>query len=270
MKKIFLIVPVTKIMVMVLFAFVLLLPLSARAQVKGGSFEVSPFVGYNFFESGQNVKNNFVYGGRLGYNFTKYFGIEATGEYIHSRVDDRSITTVKEGRFTGPSDNVDIGFYHLDAIVHFMPDSRFTPFIVAGVGGAHYYPKISDKDMFTIDVGVGAKFWLTEHIALRVDVRDNMATEVFQETYHNISATAGIVFAFGGRKSAPAPALAMKSEPEPEAKSETIIVERRRRSLSLRRSPRLRRRSLSLRRSPRRRSSSLRLRTCISISISQP
>ncbi len=105
-------------------AFVFLLPLSARSEIKAGSFEVSPFGGYNFFEKRQNLENRAVLGGRLGYNFTKNFGIEGTGEFIKSRVDDRAKTFTKEGQFTSPIDSVKITLYHLDLVYHFMPEGK--------------------------------------------------------------------------------------------------------------------------------------------------
>lgn len=40
---------------------------------------------------------------------------------------------------------------------------------------------------------------MSDNIALRVDLRDYMVTEVFEETYHNIAATVGVTFAFGGK-----------------------------------------------------------------------
>ena len=211
-------------------AIVLFLPVSGQAEIKAGSFEVSPFVGYSLFEDDQNLDNGLGFGGRLGYNFTKHFGIEAVGEYINTGVDDKSITGAKEGQYRSPTNNVDLTFYHLDAVYHFMPDGRFNPFVVAGLGGAHYSPDISDADMGVINVGVGAKYWLKDNIALRVDLRDTMATEFFQETYHNLGATVGVVFAFGGNEKpvavqpapkpvavapAPAPAPAPAAAPAP-------------------------------------------------------
>ncbi|MDO9069457.1 MAG: outer membrane beta-barrel domain-containing protein [Deltaproteobacteria bacterium] len=204
MRKLFSIVPIMKKMAPVVIASVFLLPLTAHSEIKAGSVEVSPFVGYNFFEKRQNLDNNPVFGGRIGYNFTNYLGIEATGEYIRSGVDDRSKAFTREGQFTTPINNVDIIMYHLDLIYHFMPEARFNPFIVAGYGGAHYSPKINNRDMAIVDFGVGAKYWLTDNIALRADVRDKM---VFDETIHNIEASAGVVFAFGGTsKTTPAKA----------------------------------------------------------------
>lgn len=179
-------------------AFVFLLPLSARSGIKAGSFEVGPFGGYNFFESDQNLKNRPVFGLRLGYNFTKHFGIEGVGEFIHARVDDKAKTGEMEGEFATPIDGVDLAFYHLDLVYHFMPEGKFNPFVLAGFGGAQYHPSISTKDMAAFNVGIGAKYWLTDKIALRVDLRDYMVGEITQETYHNIGVTAGITFAFGG------------------------------------------------------------------------
>jgi OOP family OmpA-OmpF porin len=202
-------------------AFAFLLPLSARSEIKAGSFEVNPFVGYNFFENRQNLKDAPVFGLRAGYNFTKYFGIEGTGEFINSRVDDRAKMWTKEGQFTSPIDSVDITMYHLDLIYHIIPEGNFNPFIVAGYGGAHYSPKRNTRDMAIFDFGVGAKYWVTDNIAFRADLRDNM---VYDEKIHNIVPSLGVVFAFGGKaKPAPTPA---KYEPIPEPKPEPEPIPR--------------------------------------------
>lgn len=210
-------------------ACVVALPLSARAEIREGSIEVSPFVGYNFFESNQNLKDEPVFGGRLGYNFTKHLGIEGVMEFIGSRVDDQTRTGANEGQYQAPMDNVDLAFYHINAVYHFMPDSRLTPFVVAGFGGAHYSPEISTKDMAAFNVGVGAKYRLAENIALRLDLQDYMVTEVAQETYHNVGATVGLTFTFGGKskpvqceaKAAPVyvePVVVVVAEPKAEEK----------------------------------------------------
>ena len=53
--------------------------------------------------------------------------------------------------------------------------------------------------MSAVNAGVGAKYWVAENVALRVDVRDNM---IFDENIHNMEATAGVVFRFGGASKA--------------------------------------------------------------------
>lgn len=217
MKKIFLMVPAIKTAT-VIFALVLLLPLSVRSEIRAGSFEVSPFAGYNFFESQQNLEDDFVFGGRFGYNFTKNFGAEIVGEFIRSSVDDKAEPWKEGGQFTSPIDDVDIIFYHLDLLYHFMPEKKFNPFIAAGYGFVNYDPEINDHDMAFVSFGIGAKYWLSDNFALRLDLRDNM---ILDETIHNLEATLGIVFAFGGKKK-PAPAAVAKYEPPPEPKAVPI------------------------------------------------
>lgn len=207
---------------MIIAVFALLLPLSARSEIRAGSFEVNPYIGYNFFESSQNLKNAPVYGGRLGYNFTKYFGVEIAGQYINTNLDDKNKTNNTEGQFGYPMDRVELYSYHIDAIVHLLPDSRITPFIVAGFGGAHYNPRISTNDMPAFNVGIGAKLALTKNIALRLDVQDYIVTEIMQETYHNIGVTFGIVFSFGGAE----PATVAKSEPIVEPAPAPVVEEK--------------------------------------------
>jgi len=185
-----------------------LLPASARAEIKAESVEISPFIGYNIFEKRQNLEDRPIFGGRLGYNFTEHFGIEAVGEYIHSDVDNKKLTFRRQGQFTSPKNDVDITMYHIDLIYHFIPSARFNPFIAAGYGAAHYSPDISNKNMSVVNFGAGAKYWFTEHIAMRADLRDSM---VFDEKIHNLQATMGVVFAFGGiSKTEPAVVASIK------------------------------------------------------------
>jgi OOP family OmpA-OmpF porin len=163
---------------------------------------VSPFAGYNFFEERQNLENQPVVGGRLGYNITNTLGIEGAWDFIKSYVDDKSLPRTRQGQFANPTSSVFITQYNLDLLYHFMPESRFNPYITAGYGIVHYTPKINNKNLSVLDFGVGAKYWVAENIALRADVRDNM---IFDEHIHNVATTLGVVFAFGGKSAAPAP-----------------------------------------------------------------
>jgi OmpA-OmpF porin, OOP family len=196
MNKKFSLMPIMKKVSPVLLLSVFLLPLSARAEIKAGGVELSPFAGYNFFEHRQNLENSPVFGGRIGYDITNHVGVEATGQFTRSKVDERSKTFTREGEFTSPINDVDISMYHLDLLYHFMPEGKFNPFVTAGYGIAHYSPKINTKEVMSlVDFGIGAKYWVAENVALRVDVRDNM---IFDDQVHNIETTAGVVFRFGG------------------------------------------------------------------------
>ena len=191
--------PVIKKIAPVLLVTTFLLPLPARAEIKAGSVELSPFLGYSFFQDRQNLDNGPILGGRIGYNFTGHFGVEASGQYVRSEVDNRSTPFTREGQFTSPIDDVDIATYHLDLVYHFRPEAKLNPFVTAGYGAAHYSPKINNKNMSIVDVGIGAKYWVAENVALRADVRDNITTD---EKIHNVETTLGLVFRFGGKSSA--------------------------------------------------------------------
>src|SRR3954447_8332949 len=129
MRKILSLIPAMKKIAPVLLVSAFLLPAPARAEIKAGSVELSPFAGYNFFQSRQNLENSPIYGGRIGYNFTEHFGLEATGEFVRSHVDDKSKAFTREGQFTSPIDGVNITMYHLDLIYHLMPEGKFNPFL---------------------------------------------------------------------------------------------------------------------------------------------
>ncbi|MHB1399903.1 MAG: OmpA family protein [Trichloromonadaceae bacterium] len=222
-------------------ACALFVPVLAQAEIKAGSVELSPFVGYSVFETKQNLKDRPVFGGRIGYNFTNRIGIEGVVDFTKTRIDDKQQAFTQEGEFTSPISRVEITKYHLDLLYHFMPEGRLNPFIAAGYGAAHYNPEINDKNMSIVNYGVGAKYWVAENVALRLDVRDNL---IMDDKIHNLETTLGVVFRFGGKmiqpvqvaQAAPAPApmpvvvkeekvVILASEPKVEEKVLVAVAE---------------------------------------------
>jgi len=204
--------------------------MSAQAQTDNtGRLELSPFAGYHMFQSKQNLDDAFTYGVRLGYGLSPRWSIEGAVSMVGSEVDDSSLVATRSGQFSGPAGDVDLTLYQLDALYHFRPQSPFSPFIVLGYGAADYSPSISDKDMSTFNLGVGAKYWMSDTIAMRFDLRDHYVGEVFSNSYHNLSATLGITLAFGGRSRPAATPVVEESRPAPrpvraEPESEPVIV----------------------------------------------
>jgi OOP family OmpA-OmpF porin len=133
---------------------------------------------------------------------TNHVGLEATWAFMRSYVDDKSATPTRQGQFTTPINRVNITQYNIGAVYHFLPEGQFNPYVAAGYGINHYDPQISSRNMSFMNFGLGAKYWMAEHVALRVDARDNM---IFDEHLHNIETTLGVVFAFGGKSANTAP-----------------------------------------------------------------
>ncbi len=67
--------------------FLLVLSNVVSAQVRPSTFSVTPYLGGFLFDKEQNLHNAPVYGISLGYNFTKYFGAELSGEFIDTKYD---------------------------------------------------------------------------------------------------------------------------------------------------------------------------------------
>jgi outer membrane protein OmpA-like peptidoglycan-associated protein len=190
-----------------------------RSYEQARRFEVGPFVGYQYFEKKQNLKDGLVYGGRLGYNFNKRLGIEGSLGMVGTNVKNRTLVGAQKGQYRSPTDGVDLKSYQLGAIYQFEPDRRFSPFVTAGVGSLRYSPEVLGNNTSTIDFGIGAKYWMQRDVALRIDLKDQM-----DNSFHNYSGTIEVVFAFGGRGKRRAPAVA-KSDPRPEPQEVIVVSE---------------------------------------------
>lgn len=161
---------------------------------QSGRFEVGPFVGYHYFDDKQNLEDSFSYGGRLGYNFTSNLGAEITLGVVDSNVDDKSLVGREKGQYRSPTGSVDLKYYQVDAIYQFSPKQRLSPFITAGIGRSLYSPGVMNNDSNTMNLGIGAKYWVKNDIAVRVDIR------AFEEkSFRNYCGTVELVYAFGGR-----------------------------------------------------------------------
>ncbi len=170
------------------------------AEEKASTFSITPFVGGVVFEDDQELDDAPVYGLRLGYNLTKYLGVEASGEYISTDYTDNR--------------SCDVGNYRLDAILNLLPDSKLVPFIFGGFGAQSInYPKrVSNRNASAADYGGGLKYSITDNVGLRVDGKQ---IYIFDDARKDVVYTVGLTYTFGGEKPAPAPAPAAYYEPKP-------------------------------------------------------
>ncbi|MFA5323525.1 MAG: outer membrane beta-barrel domain-containing protein, partial [Smithella sp.] len=176
----------------ILFLFVILMmmtvAMAAQAEVKAGSFSITPVVGGYFFENNQDLKDSVIGGLRAGYNVTENLGLEAFASFLKTEIKDVPGEPWQ-----------DVYGYGLEGLYHFFPDSHFVPFLALGIGGIHYDGTsiTSSEDKLTVDYGAGIKIFLTENVALRADVRHVMPLD---DNYNDLLCTVGVHFAFGGKK----------------------------------------------------------------------
>ena len=189
-------------------ALLLTMLTSAFAGVTAGSFSVSPFIGGYSFLGRDKLDTGPVIGVRGGYNLTSHFGLELVGDYIRTETD-------------GGAD-VNAFNYHLDMLYHFMPEGPLVPYLAAGYGGhSRDIEDSRDDTRGAFNYGVGAKFFMTDAMALRGDVR-HLVMRDDSITFHNLEYTVGVDFLFGGTKPA---AAAVASAPPAEAVPEEAPLE---------------------------------------------
>lgn len=187
-----------KICILIIFAVVMAAFTAAQAEVRAGSASFGLSAGGYVFEGNQDYKNNVTLGVRAGYNFTENWGSEIFCNWVPSEFEDSDSTNR-------------VYVAGLEGLYHFMPRSSFVPFLAIGIGAIHYTSDDSrlSPSKVAADYGAGFKLFLTDNVALRVDVRhvlplgDSLKYGDNPHDVHNdLMATVGINFAFGGTKAA--------------------------------------------------------------------
>ena len=160
----------------------------ASAEMEAGTFTVSPMIGGYIFEGNQDIKNRPAFGLGFGYNFDRNWGTEAVFNYVNTKSD------------AGKGD-IKAYLYRLDGLYHFNATERFVPYVAAGVGGIYFDRSGGNDNDPLVNYGGGLKYFITEAIALRGDVRHVIS---FDSTYNNLLYTVGLSIFFGGTKEAAA------------------------------------------------------------------
>jgi OOP family OmpA-OmpF porin len=178
MKKYFMLTVIMMLMVVVR---------ASQADVTAGSFSFTPFIGGYGFEGNENLKNTYTAGLRAGYNFTDRWGVEGFFNYVPTEVKDAVDADVK------------LYGYGIEGIYHLTPEGHFVPFLAIGIGGIRYSLPADGPEMnkFAVDYGAGLKYFLTDDIALRADVRHILP---FNDRYNDLLVTFGVTYFLGGKK----------------------------------------------------------------------
>ena len=207
-----------KITLLAVMLFVMLAATAGYSQVRAGSFNVTPTLNMYIFEGNEDMTKSFPNVGlRLGYNFTKYIGIEGYGYFGQSEVN---------SLIAKP--NVDVTGYGVEGIFNLLPNQKLVPFLAVGVGGIHYSAAYQDttedkKNKFTADYGYGVKYYLSDDFALRMDIRHVMP---FSDMHNNMLISFGLNFAFGGaKKVVQTAAQEVVEEAKPQAEAAPVVEE---------------------------------------------
>jgi len=161
----------------------------ALAEINGGEFSISPFVGGFIYDGTQHLSSSIAFGARLGYNLDRNWGVEGSLTYARPRFD---------GKY-GYLVNV-----RGDVIYHIFPQNKLIPFLALGGGWMSTEAGRYASDNATLDLGAGVKYFLNDSVALRGDFRQVMSlgpqTGDGTDCLQNSEITVGLTFQFGGPK----------------------------------------------------------------------
>lgn len=176
--------------------FMILAPGASQAAIRPNTLNLSPMVGYYIFEGNQHLDDAPSYGLAAGYNFTERWGIEGLAAYIKSDANGALKT----------ADNVDMYQVSLNALYHFQPNRELVPYVAAGIGWMGFHPgedkngNGGSEERALFNYGVGLKYFLTDDIALRADVRHILTDGDWvdsDQVFNNLSCSFGVTFQLG-------------------------------------------------------------------------
>ena len=185
--------------------------LPASGQVRGGTQEVDVYGGALFGDtltdtavSGRKPKldDDVTYGIRYGYNLTDAWGLEVSV----------GNTASSATKLAGGDIDLDLTTLDVDAVWHFLPGSRFAPYLVGGVGYARANlddpirgtvngqpVTIDDDGGFSLNAGIGAKYFATDRLFVRLEGRYryvDAAVDKFKDSLSTVETTLGVGWQF--------------------------------------------------------------------------
>ncbi len=197
----------------------------------------TPLPGTGSFDYG-DLKGSFSLGGGVGYQVTNHFRVDVTGDYwfkskFNGGTSCATCTSTEVSHFSAllllANAYADLGTYH-----------GITPYIGAGIGGAHVkWDSVSDPNTTEFNPGTsnwrfayalmaGASYCLTDKLILDAGYRfshiqggrmfeydASSAGPGFDKGFNTHEVRGGLRYQFGGNTSCSAPVVAYEPEPEP-------------------------------------------------------
>lgn len=174
------------------------LPFTSLAEVEGPQVTFSPHAGSAWWYSGINLKEDVVYGARLGVLPTAWFGVEGTVDYAPTYL------------VSDPAIKNRVTHFGASALLNLAPYHAVSPYLTGGWSSLFFDHSIAgEQSLNGWEFGMGFKFRVAtgngKQVNLRLDARNIMTkfdAGAFSfanpsEPQHNMLITAGIEFNLG-------------------------------------------------------------------------
>jgi len=164
---------------------------TAHAQEIESGIYINPNIGYLHFDGDRNLEDHITLGLGIGYQFNRNWSAEFN--YLMSETEVNS---------SGGND-VDLDQFRVDVLYNFARDSKFQPFLAAGIGENRFNNSGTKYDETIIGLGGGVKYFFTERLSLRGDVR---VFDSLDEEDQDLWVGLGLNYSFGSPRTSAAPA----------------------------------------------------------------
>lgn len=157
------------------------------AQNLPGATTITLAEAYYHFDTDRDMESNGtgMPNAALAYNFDSHWALEAGIGVLNAENDDE--------------EHVHGMLYTLDAIYRFIPDNRFVPYVIGGVGVLGINPNGTENvQQGNFNAGVGTEIFFNDFIALRIEARDIQMTT--GSGLNDFFINGGISFVLGGNK----------------------------------------------------------------------
>ena len=148
------------------------------------------------------LDDDITYGVRYGYNFSNAWGLEISA----------GNTATAATKLAGSDIDFDLTTVDIDAVWNIPSGSRFVPYLVGGAGYAWanldnpilgtvngQAVSINDDGGFTLNAGVGAKYFVNDRFLVRLEARYRYLDKVvdnFDNSLNSVETTLGIGWRF--------------------------------------------------------------------------
>ena len=170
-----------------------------EAAIDREDFEIGAFAG---IMSVEDFGTDIVYGVRLAYHITEGFFLEGTVGQTEAGL--TSFEVLSGGAQLIPDSQRTLTYYNLNLGYNILPGEVFIGeghayntnlYLIAGLGSTRF----AGDDRFTVNVGAGYRFLLSDSIALHLDFRDHLFDIDLlgeEKTAHNLEGHLGFTVFF--------------------------------------------------------------------------
>lgn len=148
---------------------------TAQEETRRPRFEVMPAVGYGIGGSFENATTDESVDVNDGQVFALSLRMRTEYEKEWELFYSLQATELEPGSATGGTPGVDVDIEYLQLGGSYFPGNLdYAPYVVGGLGVTRFKPDgagLSDTTNFSISVGLGIRFPLTDHFALRLEGR---------------------------------------------------------------------------------------------------